>query len=355
MATPFVTALIDTYNHESFIADAIESVLAQDFPASEIEIIVVDDGSVDRTPDVVRKFAPRVRLLRKRNGGQASAFNAGIAESAGAITAFLDGDDWWVPAKLTAVANAFHSDEAVGVVGHGLTQVNPDGSHRVETPREMLRFRVDSVGAARKFRLCRGFLGTSRMAFRKEVLRQIGTVPEELKFEADEYLFSLGPILSDVMILPEPLTFYRLHGGNLFQMAKGDEGMRRKQRVLSALSAILREQLPQRGVSQDVAKIIAECVQVEAELLRLGLENGFPWETLSVERKVIEIFLSDASPWQRLFSYMRLAPVLVMPSAAYYRWRRRLSSLEFYRRLRERFMPYPVPKHVHRQDKPVAR
>src|ERR1051325_2162678 len=91
----FASVLIDTYNHERFIEQAIVSVLEQDFPASEREILVVDDGSTDGTPEIVKKFEPQVRLLRKKNGGQASAFNAGIPECKGEIVAFLDGDDWW--------------------------------------------------------------------------------------------------------------------------------------------------------------------------------------------------------------------------------------------------------------------
>ena len=71
MGRPYISALIDTYNHERFIAQAIESVLAQDFPASEMEIVVVDDGSTDSTGTIVQNYAPRVRYLRKANGGQA--------------------------------------------------------------------------------------------------------------------------------------------------------------------------------------------------------------------------------------------------------------------------------------------
>src|SRR5271170_543537 len=124
---PAVTVLIDTYNHERFIEEALVSVLEQDFPSSDVEILVVDDGSTDRTPEVVRKFEPRVRLLRKTNGGQASAFNAGIPEARGEIVAFLDGDDWWAPGKLTAVTQALSAHADVGLVGHGLTEVYPDG------------------------------------------------------------------------------------------------------------------------------------------------------------------------------------------------------------------------------------
>ncbi len=104
MAKQFASVLIDTYNHERFIEQAIVSVLEQDFPATDREIVVVDDGSTDRTPEIVRKFEPRVRLLRKENGGQASAFNAGIPECQGEIIAFLDGDDWWAPNKPTALS-----------------------------------------------------------------------------------------------------------------------------------------------------------------------------------------------------------------------------------------------------------
>ena len=119
MTKPFVSVLIDTYNHERFIEEAIVSVLGQDFPAAEREIIVIDDGSTDRTPEIVRKFEPHVRLLQKANGGQASAFNAGIPECGGEVVAFLDGDDWWVPQKLSHVIPVFAKDPRIGMVGHG--------------------------------------------------------------------------------------------------------------------------------------------------------------------------------------------------------------------------------------------
>src|SRR5712692_7149196 len=104
MSKPIVSVLIDTYNHERFIEQAIVSVLEQQgVSPAEMEVVVVDDGSTDNTAEVVRKFAPRVRCLSKPNGGQASAFNAGVPETRGEIVSFLDGDDWWAPNKLCAV------------------------------------------------------------------------------------------------------------------------------------------------------------------------------------------------------------------------------------------------------------
>lgn len=353
MSKPFVTALIDTYNHESFIEEAVVSVLEQDFPASETEILVVDDGSTDRTPEIVSKFAPRVRLLRKSNGGQASAFNAGIPEALGETVAFLDGDDWWAPGKLSAIASAFSAESTVGLVGHGTTQVYSDGRRQAELPRELIRFRLNSIQEAQIFRMRRGFLGTSRMAYRREVLAQIGAVPEALKFEADEYLFTLAGLFADVMILPATYTFYRLHGGNLFQFVNGTrESVRRKQQVLAALAISLREKMRELKVREELVTATLECVQLEADCLHLQLDSGLPWETITTELKIMRVFHSDASIWQSLFSLARLAPALVLPAAVYYRWRRQLSEMAAYKEFRQRFFPFPVPDQIERQEKP---
>src|ERR1700686_4054775 len=135
MTTPFVSVLIDTYNHERFIEEAIQSVLSQDFPAAEREILVVDDGSTDRTPEILAKFASQIRILRKPNGGQASAFNHGISQCRGEIVTFLDEDDWWAPKKLSVVVEAFASHPAIGLIGHSITEVLREGTQRSELVR----------------------------------------------------------------------------------------------------------------------------------------------------------------------------------------------------------------------------
>ena len=94
-ASPLISVLVNTYNHERYIEQAILSVLEQDFSATDTEVLVVDDGSTDNTPSIVQKFVPRVHYIRKENGGQASAFNLGIPETHADLVAFLDGDDWW--------------------------------------------------------------------------------------------------------------------------------------------------------------------------------------------------------------------------------------------------------------------
>jgi glycosyltransferase involved in cell wall biosynthesis len=349
LAKNFASVLIDTYNHERFIEQAIVSVVEQDFPAAEREIIVVDDGSTDRTPEIVKKFEPNVRFLRKENGGQASAFNAGIPECRGEIVAFLDGDDWWAPGKLRAVASALEGDAAVGLVGHGITEVFSDGRQHAELLREIPRFRIDSEAGAKLFRLRKSFLGTSRMTFRADLLRQIGKVPEALRFEADEYLFTLAGFYSDVLILRESFTFYRLHDSNAFQITDGNkEAIRRKQRVLEALANSLRAKLEERQTPDRFKDIVVEWIETEAQSLRLLLDPGFPWETLKVELKNYAVMFGNASAAHWLFKCVTLLPACFMSSRSYYSLRQRFAQNGAYQKARAKWLPFLQPAHVDR-------
>jgi glycosyltransferase involved in cell wall biosynthesis len=349
MAQPFISVLIDTYNHERFIEQAITSVLEQDVAESEREIIVVDDGSVDQTPEMVQRFAPRVRLIRKANQGQASAFNAGIPECRGEIVAFLDGDDWWAPGKLRAVADVLASDPGVGLLGHGITEVFFDGREHTELLREVPRFRITSKEGAKAFRMRKSFLGTSRMTCRAEVLRKIGVVPEALTFEADEYLFTLAGLYADVVILREALTFYRLHDKNAFQIAEGKaEAIGRKQQVLTALAKSLRQELRRRELPNEIAKIVVESVETEATLLRLAVDGGFPWETVRTELKSYRVEQGGAPVAHWLFKCASLLPACVLPPRTYYSLKRRFSANQSYQKARGKWLPYRTPQHVDR-------
>jgi GT2 family glycosyltransferase len=354
MARPYVTALVDTYNHERFIEEAIVSVLEQDFPSSEMEVVVVDDGSTDRTPEIVRKFEPRVRLIRKTNGGQASAFNAGIPAAAGTFLSFLDGDDWWAHNKITRAMETFEAEPELGFVGHGDIIVYADGRQVLHVLREGCRFRANTLEGALQFRLRKAFLGTCRMTVRASVLRQILPVPEVLTIQADEYMFTLAATLCEIRILPEPLFYYRMHDSNAFQMSSADPKLlRRKYQVLAELARHLSQELRQRGVDPRAVRAIAEAVQVEGDQLRLILDGGSPWETVVTELGLMRILYRDASFWQHVFSCTRLLPAMVMPPRAYYRWRHRFAQAAFYQSFRRKYFPFPVPRHVRREERPA--
>jgi len=341
MARPFLSVLIDTYDHERFIEQAILSVLAQDVAESEREIIVVDDGSSDRTPEIVRRFEPRVRLIRKTNGGQASAFNAGIPACSGEGIAFLDGDDWWAPGKLQTVGRVF-ADEAVGLIGHAIVESFENGAERSVGPGKTVRFRLDSLAAAQAFRLRKTYLGTSRMALRARVARQILPVPETLVIEADEYLFTMAAALSDAVILPEALCHYRLHSGNLYLAAGANKNaLKRKQAVHEALAAALRLELAARGVPSDAVNCVTEIVQLQGDQMRLMLEGGAPWETVRTESKIYEILHRNAPRNHRIFRALTMVPAFVLPPRWFYRARSWAASHNWYGEFRRKFLPMP--------------
>jgi glycosyltransferase involved in cell wall biosynthesis len=342
LATPLVSVLIDTYNHERFIHKAISSVLQQDFPEASREIIVVDDGSTDKTTEIVKNFEPRVRYIRKDNGGQASAFNVGIPECRGKIIAFLDGDDYWLPGKLSRVVELLRENPSVGLVGHGIRESLTDGTERISAPEKDEKFRIDSLGAARVFRLRKSFLGTSRMTIRSELARRILPIPEALVIEADEYLFTLSAALSDVVILQEPLACYVLHGGNLYVGAAASAAsLRRKQGVLAALASALREALPKYGLSADIVDCVVEIIQAEGDQLRLMLDGGSPWQTVRAENKVFEVLHGDASRSQQFFRALSMIPALLLPPRWFYAGRRWLGQNSWYRSMRKGALPIP--------------
>ena len=95
---PTVSCVIPAYNAERHIERALESVFAQTLPADEV--IVIDDGSDDRTEDVLARFGDRIRTVRQQNRGPAAARNRGIDLATGDLIAFQDADDEWHSEKL---------------------------------------------------------------------------------------------------------------------------------------------------------------------------------------------------------------------------------------------------------------
>lgn len=112
--TPRVSVVIVTYNKEETIGAAIESVVRQTY--TDFEVLVVDDGSIDRTGDCVRAYGDQVRYLYKENGGTGSARNLGIAQARGEYVAFLDGDDLWLPRKLETQMMVFDREPDIVAV-----------------------------------------------------------------------------------------------------------------------------------------------------------------------------------------------------------------------------------------------
>jgi glycosyltransferase involved in cell wall biosynthesis len=240
MSPPSVTALIDTYNHERYISEAIESFLAQDFPCEAMEIVVVDDGSTDRTAARIRKFGRRVRYIRKKNGSQASALNLGFQSSRGEILAMLDGDDVWLPQKVRRVVEEFEKNPAAGMVCHPYEFWTP-AENRLQpdlTFCPVSGYLPDSPIAMRQF----GGFGTCSMALRRNLASELFPVPRRLKVFAYCFLIAGAIFLATVASIPECLTRYRHHGENLTSIEESEvtKLARRNRRFRAARQEIAR-------------------------------------------------------------------------------------------------------------------
>src|SRR5271170_1486806 len=212
MNGPFITVLIDAFNYGHFIEQAVDSVLAQDFPREQREILVVDDGSTDDTAERLEKYRDEIRYVRKLNGGQASAFNVGFAKARGEIIATLDADDLWLPQKLRRVCESFEKNPEAGMVYHR-TYLWRGGD---QTTHDNYFLEVSGRVPENRVSLLRyPMVGTSCLAFRRSALSKLLPVPEALRSQADAYLTALLIFVAPVVALPEFLAKYRLHGTNL--------------------------------------------------------------------------------------------------------------------------------------------
>jgi glycosyltransferase involved in cell wall biosynthesis len=107
---PRVSVIMPVYNGVATVAEAIDSALAQGF--RDLEVIVVNDGSTDATAEVLRRYAGRIQIIDRPNGGIAAARNTGVAASTGEYLAFLDCDDIWMPHMVERAVAALDSDPA---------------------------------------------------------------------------------------------------------------------------------------------------------------------------------------------------------------------------------------------------
>ena len=205
-----VSAVITAYNSETFVKDAVESVLRQTLPVDEV--VVVDDGSSDRTGEIVKQFAERgVRYLYQNNQGPGAARNRGVNETSGELIAFLDADDIWLEHKNQKQMECLleHPDVALVSgfawwwnVAKGIRKVSGEvPKNRSALKREILVHNV--VG------------NPSMVLLRREALLDVGLFDANIQWGQDWELWIRLVDRYDVLLIPEPVIVYRWHFDNI--------------------------------------------------------------------------------------------------------------------------------------------
>ena len=205
-----VSAIIPTYNHERFIGEAVDSVLAQTL--LPLEVIVIDDGSTDDTAEVLARYGDRIRVIRQDNAGVAAARNAGIAAARGEYLAFLDSDDSWYPHKLELQMARFASQQDLGLVHCGAKIVDAEG-RTLSTTTAGAEGRV----AEAMLRMDREviFPQGSSIVVPKRVAVEIGGYDERLPPSEDwDFCYRIAARY-EIGYVREVLVRYRLHGGGI--------------------------------------------------------------------------------------------------------------------------------------------
>ena len=126
---PTVSVIVTAYNEEAVIERRLENLLALDYPADKLELVVASDASDDRTDELAGRFAPRVRLVRCPRGGKVAAQNHAVAQTSGELVAFSDANATWAPDALRKLVRNFADPDVAYACGR-LRLERADGSNR---------------------------------------------------------------------------------------------------------------------------------------------------------------------------------------------------------------------------------
>ena len=314
MKAPYFSALIDTYNYGHYVEDAVASVLAQDFPRDEFEILVVDDGSTDDTAARLRKFGNAIRYLYKANGGQATAFNYGLQYARGEVVALLDADDVWLPDKLARIYNAFQQNPEAGMAYHRLYWW--DGANETQADRYFIAV-SGRVPENRSALLQYPMASTSCLAFRRTALEKLPPVPETLRSRADAFLTALVIFVAPIVAVNDYLGNYRLHATNLFQMAAAKpspQQIQQRMAMRAALLAEIQKWLHRSGHDLRSADLRAYLMQWKRAQEHDGflLEAPGRWEYFRHLVSHPWTYGENMTRRHRVYSYMRACSALVL-------------------------------------------
>jgi glycosyltransferase involved in cell wall biosynthesis len=201
LAEPLVTAAIPVRDGEAYLAEAIESVLAQSRPCDQV--VVVDNGSTDRSAEIAAGFGPPVEVVSEPQPGIGAARNAALRAASGAYLAFLDADDLWEAEKTALQLAAFEAEPRLQLVfGHVRQFVSPD-------------LPAEEAGGLQVPAQPQPGQHMSAMLARRSAIEAVGPWPEDVRVSDGLTFFLRARELGlEQAMLAETVTLRRVHGAN---------------------------------------------------------------------------------------------------------------------------------------------
>lgn len=263
---PLVSVIVPVYGTEAYLEQCADSILQQTW--QNLEIILVDDGSPDRCPEICDAYAekdPRVRVIHRRSAGVSAARNAGLDAAGGEYISFVDSDDWILPDMIETLVTACeydHTDLAfcrmIYVKQGKVYQPAPEPAEVISAEdllRDILMHRRGSVSSCNKLYKAKLFDGIR--------------FPEGVRFEEDPVFFLLIRKANGVSYTGTASYFYRFHSGSFCNSSFIYDKVRWKREHLKTLESQLREQAPQL-----LPLLKYHAAYTEFEMLRSYLQCG---------------------------------------------------------------------------------
>ncbi|MDO8860413.1 glycosyltransferase family A protein [Haliea sp. E1-2-M8] len=195
-----VSVIVPVYNAEQYIERCLDSIFRQTF--QDLEIIATNDGSTDKSFEILREHSDSITILSQTNRGASSARNLGIREAAGKYIAFIDADDCWHPAKLQIQVRLMEENPQLLACYTGKTreldllalEINPDAPLKFSTKSLSDVFRSP-------------YLGTSSFMIKRSVIDYLGGFDEALKTAEDIDLYLKVASQGAIAEIDQPLVF----------------------------------------------------------------------------------------------------------------------------------------------------
>jgi glycosyltransferase involved in cell wall biosynthesis len=218
--TPKVSVIVPVYNGERFLGEALQSIVSQNY--HPLEVLVVDDGSIDQSAAVAATF-PGVRILSKDHSGLAATLNHGIAHATGELFAFLDADDRWLPGKVERQVYALQQKPEMDMVFSHLRQFS---------------MRRDATGDTEEFTPAQPGYSKVTLMIRRSTFMRVGNFTEtQGKHDFLDWYARAQSIGLQTDMLPDILVERRIHESNYGRTNPTEQ----RQRYFTALRASIQQ------------------------------------------------------------------------------------------------------------------